>query len=338
MKKTNVLLRIIACAILLVAIGCTVGYLFVTSKYSGEPVRVEIPSGTDNDSISDILRSRLGASFGNRVANLWKLQGGTAQRSEGSYLIQPGTSAIRAARTIYNGRQTPIRLTFNNMRTIENLAARVGKIMEFDSASFIAACDTILPTKGYSHPEYAAAFLPDTYEFYWTDPADKVVDRLSDVTADFWNSDRQQKSKNLGLTPTQVSIIASIAEEESAKSEERGKIGQLYINRLRRSMPLQADPTVKFALGDFSLRRITGAHLSVESPYNTYKNQGLPPGPIRIPEKVTIDAVLDAEPHDYLYMCAKSDFSGYHDFAKDYNRHRINAARYHHALEARSIK
>ncbi|MDD7499702.1 MAG: endolytic transglycosylase MltG, partial [Sodaliphilus sp.] len=154
----------------------------------------------------------------------------------------------------------------------------------------------------------------------------------------FWNDERTQKAKKLGLTPDEVVIVASIAEEETSKSDERGKVGRLYINRLQKKMRLQADPTVKFALGDFSIRRITHDMCAYDSPYNTYRVAGLPPGPIRLPEKATIDQILDSKPHDYIFMCAKSDFSGYHDFATDLGSHNANAQRYQAELNKRNIK
>lgn len=165
-----------------------------------------------------------------------------------------------------------------------------------------------------------------------------MISVLSDHRNSFWNDSRRAKAGALGLSPEEVHTLASIVEEESNKADERPVIARLYLNRLAKHMPLQADPTVKFAVGDFGLRRITHDQIVYDSPYNTYIYQGLPPGPIRIVEGKTIDAVLDAPEHDYLYMCAKSDFSGYHDFTDNYARHRINAARYHRALSARGIK
>lgn len=336
--KTKLVLRIVSAIILLCALGCVAAYWYVSGRYDGEPVRIQIPAGTDKESVRDILTSQLGPDYGSRVATIWSFLTKDQTRAKGSYLVNPGTKALTLARTLKYGRQTPVRFTFNNLRTVEALAARAGQIMDFDSLSFMEACDSLLPQKGFSRTEYQAAFIPDTYEFYWTDPAVKVVGKLLHEHDSFWDTDRKAKAEALGLTPQQIATVASIAEEESAKRDERGKIGRLYINRLQKGMPLQADPTVKFALGNFDLRRITSKHLAVESPYNTYKAPGLPPGPIRIAERATIDSILNSQPHNYLYMCAKSDFSGYHDFSTDYNRHRINAARYHRALEARSIK
>ena len=210
--------------------------------------------------------------------------------------------------------------------------------MEIDSADFAAAADSLLPAKGFRPAEYAAAFMPDTYEYYWTAGAERVINSMLDARNRFWNQERLDKANRLGLTPAQVAIVASIVEEETARTDERPMVARLYLNRLAKGMKLQADPTVKFALGDFGLRRILARHLTVDSPYNTYKIDGLPPGPIRIVEGSSIDAVLDAPAHSYIYMCARADFSGYHDFATSYDRHRINAARYQRALDSRGIQ
>lgn len=211
-------------------------------------------------------------------------------------------------------------------------------MFEFDSIAFCKAADTILGAQGFSPANYSAAVLPDTYEFYWTSPADIIVEKLAFYRKKFWNDERLNKAQKLGLTPEQVHILASIVEEESNKSDERPVIARLYLNRLNKKMFLQADPTVKFALGDFAARRVTHQMTMSDSPYNTYKNHGLPPGPIRIAEAKTLDAVLDAPENNYLYMCAKPDFSGYHNFTNDYRRHTINAVLYHRALNERGIK
>ena len=183
-----------------------------------------------------------------------------------------------------------------------------------------------------------AILFPDSYEYYWNVKAERLIDDLASYSKRFWNDDRRRKAESLGLTPEEVVTVASIAEEESAKRDERGKIGRLYINRLQSGMPLQADPTVKFAIGDFGIRRITVEMTKYDSPYNTYRYAGLPPGPIRFVEKATIDNILNSEPTNYIYMCAKEDFSGYHNFAATYAEHCANARRYHIELNKRGIK
>lgn len=337
MKKKGCLASALLIAAIMVA-AAIYFYNLIFSEYNYEDVRVNFPAQTSDTDAEQIMTDALGKDFGKKVALLWRLQGGKAEKSHGSYLITGGTTALRAARNIAKGHQTPVRFTFNNARFIEEVATRAAQAMEFDSAAFMQAADSILRQRGYSYPEYQSAVLPDTYEFYWTVAPEKFVEVLADQRDKFWDDSRTARAKEIGLTPVQVHTLASIIEEETAKTDERPLVARLYLNRLEKKMPLQADPTLKFALKDFSLKRITGKLFSLDSPYNTYKNTGLPPGPIRIVEPSSIDAVLNAPGHDYLYMCAKSDFSGYHDFAVDYNQHRINAARYHRALDVRGIK
>lgn len=332
-RKTIIILTSILVILGLSAWGVR-NYLF--APYSGGDIRINIPVDATDSDVRDILTLQAG-SYGGRVYNLWQKQGGSAPSAHGSYIFSDGLPALKASRMLLRGRQTPVRLTFNNMRTVEALAGRIGRIMECDSAAFLAATDCILSSHGLAKTEYASAYIPDTYFFYWTESPADIVGKLYSERRDFWNEERTAKAAALGLTPAQIHTIASIVEEESNKTDEWGKIARLYINRVQRGMPLQADPTVKFALGDFSLRRISGKDLKVNSPYNTYTILGLPPGPIRIAERAALDSVLNAPEHNYLYMCARSDFSGYHDFATSYDRHRINAARYHRALDRRGL-
>ncbi len=181
-------------------------------------------------------------------------------------------------------------------------------------------------------------FIPDTYEFYWTTSAKEFADRMKQEYDRFWNDERKKKAEEIKLKPVEVTTLASIVQAETAKNEELKTIAGLYINRLNRGMFLQADPTVKFAVGDFSLKRILNVHLEVDSPYNTYKNIGLPPGPINFPETSAIDAVLNYEKNNYYYMCAKEDFSGTHNFAATLAEHNRNAAKYRAALDRNKIR
>lgn len=302
-------------------------------------VRLNIPRDATAASVCDSMKHTLGDGYGNLVYNLWKLAG-SPESSHGSYLIEPGTTALSAARSVASGRQTPVRITINNVRTLSDLTKRIAAKLEASQAEI----DKALSERLADHPQfggketYPAAVLPDTYEFYWSDSAGHVVDKLVAERDRFWNQSRLDKAAKLGLSPVEVATIASIVEEESNKKDERPTIARLYMNRVNKGMKLQADPTVKFATGNFGLRRITGKHLKIDSPYNTYKNTGLPPGPIRVPQKETIDAVLNAPPNSYLYMCAKEDFSGYHNFAPDYKTHQLNAKRYQAALNRRGIR
>ncbi|MDE6453318.1 MAG: endolytic transglycosylase MltG [Muribaculaceae bacterium] len=333
--------RTIVFAALMAAAAGTVGWGLwtATAAYGGAATRVNIPAGATESAIADSLSARLGSAYASKVMRIWSLAGGQPRTAHGSYLVEPGTKAMDLARRVRNGRQTPVRFTFNNIRTLRQLAERAGEAMEFSADDFLAACDSVLSGRGYrSAAEYPAAFIPDSYEFYWTAPAVQFVGKLADARDRFWNDERRAAAARLGLRPVEVATIASIAEEETADRDERPTVARLYMNRLQRGVKLQADPTVKFAVGDFSLRRITGRHLAVSSAYNTYQHEGLPPGPIRIADAATLRAVLSAPAHDYLYMCAKEDFSGRHNFAVDGATHMANARRYRAALDRRGIK
>ncbi len=336
LTKRNILIAF--AAVIVIAAGVAWHYGAMAYKtYDADAVRIYIPRDASTESIADTLSKRLG-DYGTTVYKLWKLRDGEAEKAYGSYVINRDDKAWSVMNRLRTGHQTPVKVSFNNIRTINELADRVASKMEFSTEDFNKALDKILPRRGFKKETYAAAFLPDTYEFYWTDSAEKVVKKFVEVRNRFWTEDRCAMAEIQSLTPVGVAIIASIVEEETAKEDERPTVARLYMNRLAAGMKLQADPTVKFAVGDFSLRRITGEHLKVNSPYNTYLYPGLPPGPIRIAERSTLDAVLSAPKHDYLYMCAKDDFSGYHVFEHDYSAHQENARRYQARLNDLNIK
>lgn len=312
---------------------------FMLSGYDGDDEPwVYIPEGTSQKAVGDTLVSRLGVGFGRKVYNLWRIQGGDSARAHGAYRVGRSESALRFSRRIAKGMQTPVNVTFNNIRTMPQLAERIASRLEMSAADFSKAMADTLSRRGYAKPEFPAAFLPDTYSFYWTVKSGDLVAKLLAHRDDFWNAERCGKAARLGLTPSQVATVASIVEEETSKTDEMPAIARLYINRVKKGMKLQADPTVKYSIGDFSIRRITLPMLSTVSPYNTYRNAGLPPGPIRIPEASTLDAVLDAPEHNFLFMCAREDFSGYHNFAADYATHQANARRYQAELNRRNIR
>ncbi len=322
----------------IVAAGAVALYNYCTTPYRGDDAWVYVSQNVGEEGFADSLRASLGDRLGDRVFRIWEMSGARISLARGAYCITDGEKAWEIARRFKNGQQTPIKVTFNNLRTIDELSERIASQMDFDAAEFMAACDSVLPSAGFCRETYPAAFLPDTYEFYWNAGALKTVSRLLDYRNRFWNDSRREKARAANLTPVEVATIASIVEEETVKSDERPKVARLYRNRLERGMLLQSDPTVKYAVGDFSLRRILKEHLDTDSPYNTYKYAGLPPGPIRIPAASTLDAVLDAPRHGYLYMCAKEDFSGYHNFATDFTVHQLNARRYHAELNRRGIR
>jgi len=337
--KKSVKIAVSILAVVSVVAAIALWRMMFAGYSGGEPVRIYMAAVYGSEQVDSCLRASLGDSFGGKVARLWRISGGSPEAAHGSYVVSPGDKAVRVAKRLRNGRQTPLTFTFNNVRTLHQLAERAAERMEFSASDFLAACDRILPQRGYAREEeYAAAFLPDSYEFYWTSSPERVVRTLADTRDRFWNDERRSAARKLGLRPIDVATIASIAEEETAVAEERAVVARLYINRLHKGMKLQADPTVKFAVGDFSLRRITGKHLQIDSPYNTYRHDGLPPGPIRIADAATLSAVLAAPQHGYLYMCAKEDFSGRHNFASDAATHMANARRYRAALDRRGIR
>jgi len=331
-RRRNVIIASICAGVLLFAAAGALFSRDYLARYHGEATVIHITSDATDEAVTDSLTAGLGDEMATHVLRI------LGDSKPGAYRIDDGMTAWRIARNISHGYQTPVRVTLNNITDMDRLAARISRDMEFGADDFMDAVDTMLIGKGYTADNVGVAFMPDTYEFYWDAPADKVIEKLADHTRRFWTDERRKKADALSLTPTEVSILASIVEEESNQRDEYGKIARLYLNRLDRGMKLQADPTVKRAANDRTIRRVTAEHLRINSPYNTYMYHGLPPGPLHIPEGRTIDAVLDAPEHDYIYMCASPDFSGHHIFTADYAEHKANARRYQQALDARNIK
>lgn len=250
-------------------------------------------------------------------------------------------------RHLKNGLQTPVSLVVPSVRTMDRLAAELSKRLMMDSTALYKALsdEAVCQKYGYDTATIAALFIPNTYDIYWNVTVDKLLDRMQKENKAFWNAERTKKAQAMKLTPIEVTTLASIVDEETANNGEKPMVAGMYYNRLMlrnaeypEGMPLQADPTIKFAWKRFDLKRIYNNLLYIKSPYNTYRNPGLPPGPIRIPSIAGIDAVLNHVQHDYLYMCAKEDFSGTHNFARTYTDHMQNAKRYSDALNNRGIK
>ena len=258
----------------------------------------------------------------------------------GRYAIRPGDSMRDICLRLLSGNQTPVKLVVPSVRTLDRLASAFGRQLMVDSAAVMTVLTDrhLVDSLGYTPETFLCLFVPNTYEVYWTISPEQLVDRMLKEYKRFWNSTRLAQAKAQGLTPNEVMTLASIVDEETAKDDEKAMVAGLYLNRLKRGILLQADPTVKFALGQFELRRILYVHLQVDSPYNTYKYAGLPPGPIRVPSMAAIESVLNPVKHNYLYMCAKEDFSGYHNFASTLAQHTANARRYQHALNRMGIK
>lgn len=258
----------------------------------------------------------------------------------GRYAIDPDMTIRDVVALLKGGHQTPVKLKFNNIRTKVDLAERLSNQLMMSKETILEALSDSVrcAALGFNVETIDCMFIPNTYEVYWDISLDSFLKRMHTEYNRFWTEDRKAKAKAQGLTPVEASILAAIVEEECYFSDEYPMVAGLYLNRLRSGQMLQADPTVKYAVGDFSLKRILFAHLQVDSPYNTYKHEGLTPGPIRVPSIKGIDAVLNATKHDYLYMCAKEDFSGRHNFAVTHAEHVRNANKYRAALNTRGIK
>jgi len=336
MNKKKWIAGIIA-AIAIILVACAVPYLFMGAPADG---LIKVRKGSTIEQIGDSIKAATDETYSNRVKTMLHLMNANVENREGAFRVTQGTSPFTFARHIKNGMQSGVRFTFNNVRTLDEWAQRWGDTFMGDADNMRKALkdSTFCAKYGKTPQTIACLLMPDTYEFYWDITPEKTLDRLNDYYKDFWTSERKSKAEKLGLTPDEVATIASIVEEETSKADERGKVARLYLNRYQQGMRLQADPTVKYAIGDFSIKRITVEMTQVNNPYNTYRVNGLPPGPIRLPEKSTIDAVLNAPQHDYIYMCARPDFSGYHDFSRDYSSHLDNAHRYQEALNSRGIK
>lgn len=261
------------------------------------------------------------------------------QVKPGRYLIQKNMGNNELINLLRSGQQDPVKMTFNNIRTKNDLAGVIGRQLEADSMSIIQILQNSILIDQYGHNTETAAllFIPNTYEFFWNTSAEQLLERMHREYKQFWNADRLEKAAKLNLSPQQVGILASIVQQETSKNDELPRVAGVYINRLRRNMLLQADPTLIFAWNDFTIRRVLNRHKEIDSPYNTYKYPGLPPGPIALPNPRSIDGVLNYEKHEYLFFCAREDFSGYHAFARTYQQHLVNARRYQEALNKRRI-
>lgn len=258
----------------------------------------------------------------------------------GKYLLKPGMSNLSLVRNLRNGSQEAVQLIINNIRTREQLASLISGELMADSARLVNLLnnDSIMAAYGFTTDNSVAVFIPNTYEIYWNTDERELFDRMYKEYTKFWTDERKQKAAAIPMTPEQVITLASIIEEETNKRREHPIIAGLYINRIRIGMPLQACPTIRFALNDYTIKRVLFSHLKTQSPYNTYKNKGLPPGPIRLPSIFCIDAVLDYEKHDYLFMVANASLNGEHTFARTGEEHMRNAREYQKALDARGIK
>jgi UPF0755 protein len=258
----------------------------------------------------------------------------------GRFVLKRDMSNLQALKILNSAQQVPVRVTFSYVRLRKELVEKITKNVGMSPEEFNTALDQFVNKndEGFTKDNVLCMFLPNTYEVYFNVLPTDLVAKLNGEYKKFWTQERISKAKAIGLTPIEVSVLASIVQAESIKSDEAPVIAGLYLNRLRKHIALQADPTLVYAVGDFSLKRVLNGHKQIDSPYNTYKYPGLPPGPINVPQIASIDAVLNYQQNDYYYMCAKEDFSGYHNFAHNLEDHNRNARKYQRALDAEMEK
>lgn len=337
MSKKSLIWTLAVCALVL-AVTAYVSWRQFYGNAVPETLRLHVSSRDDyrtlEDSLMPALRHRRAFRFYAQRIDL------PENFKPGYYEIKRGMNVIEVARMLKLGLQTPVYVTLNNVRTRQQLASKLGRQLDADSTAWMAAFTSpeLLREAGLDTNSVFSIFLPNTYEVYWTIAPRELILRMRGEYNRFWSVERGWRLERTGLTRPEVMVLASIITEETRQRDEMPRIAGVYINRLRRGIPLQADPTVKYALQDFGLRRILYKHLKTPSPYNTYINKGLPPGPICMPELAAIDAVLNYEEHDYIYFCARPEFDGYHNFARTLAEHNANARAYSEALNRRNIK
>ncbi|MFH7013271.1 endolytic transglycosylase MltG [Flavobacterium sp. FlaQc-52] len=332
-KKIITLAAVAVISVLMIYGFILISRIFsANTKFEEKEVYVYVPTGTNYTDVKKIIQPYI-KNFDNfeMVANKRSYPENV---KSGRFLLKKDMNNIDLVRAMRSN--VPVKLAFNNQERLENFAGRVGAEIEADSLSLMKAIkdSTFLKANGFNEENVFAMFIPNTYEIYWNTSAEKFRDKMIKEYHNFWTADRIAKAKAQGLTPVQATILASIVHKESVKKDERPRIAGVYLNRLRLAMPLQADPTVIYALklkaNDFDqvIKRVFYNDLIMKSPYNTYVNVGLPPGPIAMPDITALDAVLNPEKHDYIYFCASVDRFGYHEFASTYEQHTVNAKKY----------
>ena len=336
----RILVFVIIIMALVVVMG-GIGYYYVFS-----PNTVVTDDGIlyirDSNSVAQVfktLRSRGYIKNPNTLSSVAKLKKFSSSVKSGKYKIRDGMNNNELVNMFRAGNQVPVHFTFNNMRTIEEFAdeAQEELAVSKDELMALLTDSDVLAELGFNSNTILAMFIPNTYEIYWNIPAMDLLKRMKKEYARFWNENRMAKAREIGLSPEEVITLASIIEEETVKAEEYPVIAGVYMNRLNKGIKLDACPTLKFVLGDFTINRILDRHMQIDSPYNTYMYAGLPPGPIRMASIKVIDSVLNYQKHDYLFFCAKSDFSGYHNFSRTLRQHNAYAREYHRELNKRKI-
>ncbi len=337
MKKVFIFIGIVSLAV--------AGYLYVllfgsnTGDFS-DKIFLFIPTGSSYVELLENMDSNHVVKDIHSFDKMARRIGLPSSIHPGKYQIKAGMGNFTIAQILKGGKQSPVKLVINKLRTKEDVVRKICGSLEADSTEMrLLFSDTSFLNKyEIDSNQIQAIILPDTYQFYWNTGSRKAMEKIARNYIKFWTNDRKQKAQKMNLSVPQIITLASVVEEETNKEEDKPKIASTYLNRLRKGMPLQADPTLKYAIGDFTLKRLFQKHMRYASPYNTYLNAGLPPGPICTPSTNTIDAVLDAPTTDYLYFCAREDLKGYSNFATTYTEHLANAKKYQDALNARGIR
>lgn len=325
-------------------VGYRIYIILFTSNIKTEKVDVYIPTGSSFQDVVSILTPTIKdiSSF----VKVSKRTGYYSNVKPGHYILNKGMNNNQIVRTLRFG-NTPVRISFNNQERIENLAGRIAQQIEADSVSLVKSFtdQSFLNDNGLNEDTVLSVFIPNTYEFYWNTSADKFRDRMLKECYRFWNEkDRKERAKKLGLTQLQVVSLAAIVQKETSKVDERPKVAGVYLNRLKNNMLLQADPTVIYSVkrhaGNFNMviKRVFESHLKIDSPYNTYMYKGIPPGPIFMPDISSIDAVLYAENHDFLFFVADVNKWGYHKFSRSFEQHLNNKREYVDWLKKNNVK
>jgi len=348
-RRTKGTTKIVRISILVVFLGLVIMVLVVFKLYSRvfvinvtmdtDQELYYIPTGSTYEDVFDGLEEM--GIIDNLKSFRWvaSKKGYEGNVKPGRYKIRNGASNNELVNMLRSGNQDPVMVVFNNVRTLDQMAGRISRYLESDSADFSDYfAGSELPNKyGFEPATFTSMFIPNTYEFFWTTSPEVFAERMIEEYEKFWDGERDRRAKRMEMSRTEVITLASIVDEETLYDDENSRVAGVYINRIKKGIPLQADPTLKFAMGDFSVRRIVNDDKKIESPYNTYKYKGLPPGPISIPSVSAIDGVLHYEKHNYIFFCAKADFSGYHSFARTLSQHNKNAREYQKALNQKRI-
>lgn len=334
----------IALIFLLISVVFYVYQIFFTANFQVGDAKGDkylfIPEKTNFQTLVNILKREQMVNEVVSFAFIAKLMNYQDHVKAGRYLIKKNMGNYAVVKMLRAGLQTPVKVMFNQARFPEELAEKVAESLNFSPEDLLKELKNpeTLKKFGFDTTNVMAMFLPNTYEVYWNSSPKAFLERMHKEHVKFWNDKRTAKAKNLGLTPIQISILASIVQAETVKKDEKPRVAGVYVNRLRKKMRLQADPTLIFAAKDFTIKRVLNKHMEIESPYNTYKYAGLPPGTINMPTEDSIDATLNPEKHEYIFFCAKEDFSGYHNFAVTLSEHNRNASLYQRQLSLKGIR